>query len=137
MPSRKTVVFHRIMVAVDASHQSEKAVKTAIGLAVQSHAELLVVHAITYPIHSESVERGERLVARAVEAAKNEGLKARGEIAQSKSSVPEEIIRTAAREEADLIVVGTKDVGSLRRLVVGSTSRPLVDKAHCSVMIVR
>ena len=47
------------------------------------------------------------------------------------------IVRQARRTRADLIVMGWRGHGIMRRLLVGSVSRGVVRHAPCSVMVVR
>lgn len=49
----------------------------------------------------------------------------------------ERIVATAEEIEADLIVVGTRDRGAVERFFSGSVSRDVVDKAPCSVLVVK
>jgi nucleotide-binding universal stress UspA family protein len=51
--------------------------------------------------------------------------------------VAEEIVGLAKDLEADLIVMGSRGHGGLRRAIEGSTSDVVVRRAHCPVMIVR
>lgn len=51
--------------------------------------------------------------------------------------VAEEIVRLAKAVEADLIVMGNRGHGGLRRAIKGSISDGVVRRAHCPVMIVR
>ena len=51
--------------------------------------------------------------------------------------VAEEIVGLAKDLEADLIVMGTRGHGGLRRAIEGSISDYVVRRAHCPVMIVR
>jgi nucleotide-binding universal stress UspA family protein len=51
---------------------------------------------------------------------------------------PAELIVTKARElSADLVVLGTHGMGTVRRLLLGSTSEQVLSSAPCSVLIVR
>jgi nucleotide-binding universal stress UspA family protein len=47
------------------------------------------------------------------------------------------ILREAARVGADVIVVGWRGHGAFRRLLVGSVSRRVVERATCAVLVVR
>jgi len=48
----------------------------------------------------------------------------------------EEIVETADRHDADLIVVGTREPGLLERLLGGSVSQGVARRARCDVLIV-
>jgi nucleotide-binding universal stress UspA family protein len=49
----------------------------------------------------------------------------------------EEILGLGERIGADLLVVGSRGIGRLRRLLLGSVSGSVVRHAHCSVLVVR
>jgi nucleotide-binding universal stress UspA family protein len=51
--------------------------------------------------------------------------------------VAEEIVELAKDLETDLIVIGSRGHGGLRRAIEGSISDFVVRRAHCPVMIVR
>jgi nucleotide-binding universal stress UspA family protein len=50
---------------------------------------------------------------------------------------PTELIAVATAREADLIVVGTRGITGLRRLLLGSTARNVLHHTTCSVLVVR
>jgi len=49
---------------------------------------------------------------------------------------PDEIVEVAEKHDADLIVVGTRDLGFFERVLRGSVSDGVVHRAHCDVLIV-
>ncbi len=49
----------------------------------------------------------------------------------------EEILRVAARQPADLIVLGSRGVTGFTRMLLGSVSRTVARHAPCSVLVVR
>jgi nucleotide-binding universal stress UspA family protein len=51
--------------------------------------------------------------------------------------VDEEVIDLASEIGADLIVVGSRGVGTLSRALLGSDSGNIVHHAHCPVLVVR
>jgi nucleotide-binding universal stress UspA family protein len=78
--------------------------------------------------------------ARSVAAAAVRRLRAEGMEAQSvlrEGPAPAEIIAEAESWDADLVVVGTRGHGLLKRLLLGSTARTVLHHAPMSVLIVR
>jgi len=49
----------------------------------------------------------------------------------------EEIMRVAAKQGSDLIVMGTKGLGTIDRVLLGSVSMQVLQYAHCPVLVVR
>jgi nucleotide-binding universal stress UspA family protein len=49
----------------------------------------------------------------------------------------EEILAQATKKAVDLIVLGSQGTGSIKRLLLGSTSEQVLRNAPCSVLIVR
>jgi nucleotide-binding universal stress UspA family protein len=49
----------------------------------------------------------------------------------------EEIIVRAEQVGADLVVVGSRGLGGIRRALMGSVSDSVVRHAHCPVLVVR
>jgi len=49
----------------------------------------------------------------------------------------EEIIRLANIYKADLIVIGSRGLTGMNRIVQGSVSSQVVEEAHCSVFVVK
>ncbi len=49
----------------------------------------------------------------------------------------DEIMKAAAKEHADLIVMGTRGRNAFGRILLGSVSTQVVQHAHCAVLVVR
>lgn len=51
---------------------------------------------------------------------------------------PEEMLTEAARQNAaDLIIMGTRGMGKLRRTIMGGVSDYVIKHAHCPVLVCR
>jgi len=138
-------LFKKILVAVDGSESSNRAARVALGLAERLKAELLVLHAISPPTsyyrsnfpvpvgmappppsqkeidayyaYARRVALG--IVGETVSKAKKLGINIKTELPEGASSVVETIINYAAKEEVDLIIVGTRGLGVSRRCSSG------------------
>lgn len=149
--------LRRIVVAVDGSENAKRAAWAAIALSKQNDSELIVICAVTSPIHvvtsstqsyipdidysgkhyESSVNQVSDLVDEIVKQAKEKGVNARGLVDRSVSSTVEAIVNQAINLHADLIVVGTRGLGGFKRLMLGSVSSGVVAHADCSVLVVR
>ena len=140
-----------VLVAVDGSENSERAVRVASFLAKNTGAELTVVYVVCFPsslysaqapvqlnkIEGEARRDAEKVVASASLVANKEGVQARTEIIEHMDSVVRGITEYAEKSGTDLIVVGTRGLSGFKRLVLGSVASGLVHYAHCSVLVVR
>jgi nucleotide-binding universal stress UspA family protein len=137
-----TATFRNIIVGYDDTEPSRRALERAIDLArafgakltVTSVAPVLVGRGVgpidpvdTPDDHREELRHAkEQLAARGFEA---EYLVALGDPAA-------EIVELAEERAADLIVVGTREPGLLKRLLGLSVSGAVGRKAHCDVLVV-
>jgi len=146
-------MFKRIVVAVDASETGELALQTAIGLAVESPAQLRIVHAVdvsnvnldvgqlNYTAMSENLTKNGRDLLRNSEMkAAAAGLEAGTElivIDTLNRRIPEAIADDAEAWPADLIVIGTHGRRGLSRLFLGSVAEGVVRVATKPVLLIR
>lgn len=131
-----------ILVPVDFSDCSSKALQYAIPFAKQFSAELVLVHVIEpYPIvpemapyDSQTLESGANAL-HALFQGIDEAVPARTSL---RKGTPHLEITEAAREfNADLIIIATHGRKGLSRAVFGSTTEKVVRYAPCPVLIVR
>lgn len=140
----------RLLVPTDFSAGSERAWAVARRLAARLGAELVLVHVLVEaPLYSEGPFTMKR--ARDVfDAARAWAVKTLGEWTATagaagiaarwvlRTGVPhEEIVGAAARERADLIVIGTHGRGGLDRALLGSVADRVIRLAPCPVVTVR
>jgi nucleotide-binding universal stress UspA family protein len=69
--------------------------------------------------------------------AKKLGIRVKTEIPEAVSSVVETIVNHAAKENVDLIVVGTRGLGGFKKMLLGSVSSGIVSHAPCPILVVR
>ena len=139
-------MFSKILVAVDGSEQSLRAAGLAGELARRMHADICVVTAFDpipefigdpdrQRIVSGQMNRAEEALHKGVEAMGD----IEGEIEEEIIEGPaaEAIIRIAETRGNDLIVMGTRGLGQLRGLLLGSQSQKVVSHAPCPVLLAR
>lgn len=148
--------FHRIVVATDGSENALRAIKVAIEVASRYGAELIVVNAIAFPLgvsapaspdigdpqammRFSELARAEarKITEEGVRLARTAGVQARSAVLDRAASAVELIASFAEAEHADLIVSGTRGLTGFKKLFVGSVSSGLLNRASCSVLVVR
>jgi nucleotide-binding universal stress UspA family protein len=139
-------MFEKIVLAVDGSQQSQKAVPLAIDIAKKSAADVVVVHVREHLVdlggvwERESESRARAIVDGACKELEGAGVTANAEIRRSldgSGRIAQEIIDTADEEEADLIVMGSRGVSNLRSLLLGSVAHKVLQLSSQPVLIAR
>lgn len=147
---RKPLAFPaRILLATDGSKEAELAASTAAGLAKGTGSELHVVTvAPEYPYvyayydlrHPVEVERHRQEAQKVLDQQVDRIAEAGGSVAKAHVSMgapDEEIVVLAEELGVDLVVVGSRGLGGMRRTLMGSVSDSVVRHAHCPVLVVR
>jgi nucleotide-binding universal stress UspA family protein len=150
-------LIKKILVALDGSSYSDQVAKYGGDIALRYNAEITLIHVVelsksVMPISgmdadfSAEIELTEKLTKRMESNAQNllsgykkdmddKGLDAKIRIENGNAS---DIILTIAEDEGyDLIVVGCRGLGNVKRFVLGSVSDKISKHAHCPVLIVR
>ncbi|MDQ3604199.1 MAG: universal stress protein [Actinomycetota bacterium] len=146
-----SIVPTKILVATDGSKDANLAVSVAVDLSERTGAELHVVHAwqgpppMAYPAASRdyylAYEREAEREAGGLLEWQVEWIRTSGGIiarAHLRRGRPAEEISGLAKElDTDLVVVGSRGLGTVKRLVVGSVSEGVVSLAPCPVLVMR
>ena len=139
--------FSRILVGIDGSPLSFEACRVATGLARFDDTTLTLLHVASPISPGSTVNPMEYL--RAETSARIHGaqiLERAGSIVGAQVPFeteiafgdPAGIIRQRAQElNVDLVVVGSRGLGTIDRLLLGSVSSSVASRAHCSVLVVR
>jgi nucleotide-binding universal stress UspA family protein len=141
----------RILLATDGSEEAELAALRAVNLADATDSELHVVHVGVVPIFLKSYPGTlgyERRLYEEIEEVSRELLRKQswqvkatgGTVAGAHLRMGEvdlEIVALAGELGADMIVMGSRGLGGVRRVLMGSVSDSVVRHAHCPVLVVR
>lgn len=141
---------NRIVVGVDGSAASDRAVSWAIAEAARCETELLIVSAWETPdVGPEGFEFAPPGSSVEAMAAKQARQRAASALDQAHRTLATERVHTLVAagnaaemlieqsEHADLLVVGSRGRGGFRGLLLGSVSQQCASHAHCPVVVVR
>jgi len=139
-------LFDTILVATDGSDRNITAVQEAIRIAAGTNAVLHAVYVIdagTFESASADVVVGDtyRVIQTEAEQALSRVQSLAGDI-MVKTTILEgkpapEIVRFAAAEKIDLIVIGTQGKKGIERILLGSVAETIIRLAGCKVLVVK
>jgi nucleotide-binding universal stress UspA family protein len=144
-------MFNKILVPVDGSEVSNKAIDAARLLIKEGSArEVTILHVlqpsevmpfnglnmpVDYPQFYEELNKAAKRVLENAEQRMN--LKEQTKI-QLEYGPPAEIVcKTAEQEEYDLIIIGNRGLNRLQRVLMGSVSSKVVTLAPCPVLVIK
>jgi nucleotide-binding universal stress UspA family protein len=129
-------VYRKILVPVDGSDHSKRALQEAIKLARMTQGAITLVH-ITPSKHSVSqpANNGQSILDEGKKIVQTEGVPAETILLEGK--VVEDIIRVAKEGAFDLIIIGARGLSKFEELVLGSVSHGVTEKAPCPVIVTR
>jgi len=141
----------KVLYPTDFSEASLEALKYAVSFARSCHAKLILMHVVNEKMFSEGLSLarvsapealGHEMTSEAarklkmlVPAADREGLDSEQVILNGTPFA--EIIRYAADNAVDMIVIGTNGHSGVEHMMFGSTAEKVVRKAHCPVLTVK
>lgn len=145
MRARRHSVFQHILVGFDGSQQAKKAADTAIGLARDLDAKILLLAVARPPEPATSVELNavlddarehyEEAFVPIRSAAKNADVELQTDIVVGHPA--EQIIHRAEQDKIDLVILGRRGTSMFEKWILGSISERVLRYAHCPVMVVR
>jgi nucleotide-binding universal stress UspA family protein len=149
-PKSATIALRKILVPIDFSEYSKKALHYAIPFAQQFHAKILLLYVVEPTIYPADFSFGQI----GMPNVENE-LRVKGEqelqdliTNEIKGVVPAEglvkvglpfveVVSYAKEEGIDLIIVATHGHTGVEHVLFGSTAEKIVRKAPCPVLVVR
>ena len=152
-PSRAPERIEKVLAPIDFSEPAERALKIAFEIAARHGAMLQLVHVIedfaNFPsfyrsslpegdirdILGPEVEKQLQALVRELSRGRSDAPPTTVVPLQGKSSVA--IVDYAESEESDLIVISTRGLTGLQRILVGSTTERVISLARCPVLAVK
>ena len=140
-------MFNHILLGVDGSAHALHAAKTAADLARNMKSDTLRIVVAFDPVPpylgepnlqtaiSARMKEADIILQKALEAVGEIPGEVRTEILEG--SPAEAILDVANTRKVDLIVMGSRGIGRLKGLLIGSQSQKVVQHAPCPVLIVR
>ena len=140
------MTIRKILVAVDFSEPSARALTFAIELAASFQSSLTILHvsqlvvtlasnpSVPVQVYKEGQAGESSLLEQAKQQAQAAGVQADGMLADGTPS--QEIVRVAHEGQFDLIVIGTHGRSGFDRFMLGSVAERVLRKATCPVMTV-
>jgi len=136
--------LRRIIFATDGSDASAKALAfvlshfqsdRSIGKGKRMPIHVSVIHVIPRIKYPAPKRAGEKIIEQCVQKLVKAGFTAESVCEFGKPA--EEIRNVAAKQHADLIVMGAQGLGAVTRFLIGSVSTRVVQHADCAVLVVR
>jgi len=137
----------RILVPVDFSEHSQKALRYALAFATQFDAEVTLVHIVeqmVYPgdwmypplaVTDFAAEKREQVLDRMRALDAGSGVKTQHIVRLGRAW--QEVIEIAREKKADLIILATHGYTGLKHVLLGSVAEKIVRHAPCPVLSVR
>jgi nucleotide-binding universal stress UspA family protein len=139
-------MFNKILVAIDGSPASEKALAAAVDLAAQYKADLTALGVAEMPevvamvdevdeLRQSAEAHFRRIGEAAVEYARSRGVALRSVVVRGHAA--DAIVRYAESEGINLVVIGQHGHSRIARFFLGSTCDRVSEHCPCTVMIVK
>jgi nucleotide-binding universal stress UspA family protein len=155
-------MFEKVLVPLDGSEHSERALTTSIQIAKKFRGTITLVHVysvtaapmiipepatltpggvpvVTSAEVSKMIEAaresGNKILKEGEQKAKSAGVKV--ETALKEGNTVQEIVKAAKEGQSDLIVIGARGIGKIREFLMGSVSEGVIRHASCPVLVVK
>jgi len=136
--AKEVTDLSNMLVCIDGSKNSFKALSFAAELAAKMGSNVTLLSVIDKRIHDHSPEAAEKagqaILSRALETLGKKKLKTEKKLEFGSPS--ETIVRFAEKDNHDLIVVGSRGLGTVDRFLLGSVSDHVINRAKCSVLVI-
>jgi nucleotide-binding universal stress UspA family protein len=155
-------LFEKILVPLDGSEHSLKALEIAVQVAKKFNAKITLIHVysigvrpivmpepttltppsvpIMHPADFSKVveatrKAGARILTEGEKRVKTEGVQV--ETLLTEGHTVQEILKTAKDGKFDLIVIGARGISKIREIILGSVSDGVIRNAPCPVLVTK
>ncbi|WGV27928.1 universal stress protein [Halotia branconii] len=139
-------MLKNILVALDGSEIAEKVIEVFKDLVLSEETKVILCHVFATPEsemelpadrpHPESPTFSYFHIEKLLQAYQ-EKLSINSELEMVTGDPADEIIRLANIYQADLLIIGSRGLTGMKRIVQGSVSSQVVEEANCSVLVVK
>jgi len=137
-------VFEHILLAVDGSEYSGKAVELAAALAKQFGSEVVVVHVHEHDVGraasylAETADEATVLVDGVVGRLQGMSINAAADLREARTGHAAKAVVDAGRaHSSDLIVMGSRGLSDLQGILLGSLAHKVIQLAQTPVLVAR
>ncbi|HUC92128.1 MAG TPA: universal stress protein [Paenibacillus sp.] len=144
------MAYKNIIAAYDGSEQSLRALNAALELAAERNAALEVLHVYQLPVAvvgeamipppantTAAVAEEAENVADEIRSIVESKPGARATVTVLQGDAGQQIIETAAKRGADLIVIGSRGNSGLKELFLGSVSHYVIKHTDTAVLVIK
>lgn len=141
----KKSLYMNILVPLDGSKYSEKALTHACEMAKNYKSRLILLYVVEKSIPINLLDRkeyleilrkfGNKVLTKGKEMTTKRGVDSK--IVMKEGNVSTEITKLAKKEQCNMIIVGNKGLGKTARFFLGSVSNKLANNSPCSILIVK
>jgi len=138
-------LYMNILVPLDGSKYSEKALFHACDMAKNYKSRLILLYVVEKSLTINLLDKkeyleilrkfGNKVLIRGKDIATQQGIDSK--IIIREGNIVNEIIKLAKNEKCNLIIVGSKGLGSTARFFLGSVSNKLANNSPCSILIIK
>ncbi len=145
MNTNSNCSFKKILVPLDGSKYSEKALQRACEVVNAFDSKLILLYVVEKPLPIDFLDRkeyleilrgfGKKTLEKANNVLSKKGITAK--ISIKEGNIVNEIKKVVKKENCDLIIVGNKGLGAVTRFLLGSVSNKLAQSSSCSLLIIK
>jgi nucleotide-binding universal stress UspA family protein len=145
------------LVPVDGSKPSLDASVQAIDIAKRLDAELIALYVVSPDIRYDYMEdiitprlpralkdvmmiamqKGERHVKKVQQKASQRKVKVKTDVVIGVSSIVKDIVGYAEKNRIDMIVIGSRGLSGIKKMLLGSVASGVVTYSHCPVLVAK